>query len=144
MNGEILYGTRNHATGVFYNFPASSHDVCLSYEVYDVDYPDEVAIYVNLHRVAYADLTANESWSNPRNLSLPKEILNSRDANIILFIDTYNRNFQVLDDQQSYLYGVRQVKVQETSCDPKSGSSPYRVGKKRQVISQNQPWARVF
>jgi len=25
-----------------------------------------------------------------------------------------------------------------------SGSSPYRVGKKRQVISQNQPWARVF
>jgi len=103
--GRIKNGDQTHVNEVRYSFAGMSGNVRLSYRVWDMDFSDEVRIYVNGTPVGYAPKTRNESWSGDQSLTIPDNLVNNSSTNTVVFKNTYN-------PPNTYWWGVRDVSVQ--------------------------------
>jgi hypothetical protein len=117
--GRILGADQSHIEEVNYSFEAVSGDVPLFYEVWDVDFFDEVEILVNDVQLDYVAVTANETWSGSRFIILPDELVSDIVTNVITFNNTFN-------PPKTYWWGVRNVSIYEGCTDcislPDAGS----------------------
>ena len=102
--GRIKGGDQTHVNQVSYSFAGMAGDVRLSYRVWDMDFADEVRVYVNGTPVGYAPKTSNESWSGTQSLTIPDNLVNNSGANTVVFTNTYN-------PPNSYYWGVGNVSV---------------------------------
>ena len=102
--GRISGGDQSHVEEVSYSFEGVSGDVTIVYEVWDVDFPDEVEILVNGVGLASASVTANASWSGPRSILIPDGLVFDSDTNVLTFNNTYN-------PPSTYAWGVGNVSI---------------------------------
>lgn len=103
--GRILGGDQTHTSEVKYSFDGTAGDVTISYQVWDVDYSNEVEIFINGTSVGYAGTTPNETWSETRYVVLPDALVLDSGTNVLTFDNTYN-------PPKTYLWGVRNVAVE--------------------------------
>ena len=100
--GRISGGDISHVEEVNYSFEGAPGDVTVAYEVWDVDFDDEVEILVNGVHLGYEAVTPNATWSAQRLIVLPDGIVFDADTNVLTFSNTNN-------PPQTYLWGVRNV-----------------------------------
>lgn len=103
--GKILGGDVSHTNEVRYSFEGIPGDVTLAYEVWDVDYADEVQISLNGRTLGYTPTTPNEAWSETRYITLPDVLVLDSGLNFLTFDNTYN-------PPKIYVWGVRNVSIQ--------------------------------
>jgi photosystem II stability/assembly factor-like uncharacterized protein len=109
--GRISGGDVSHVEEVNYSFQGAAGAVTFVYEVWDVDFGDEVEILINGVRVAYADTTPNVSWSGVRSIVLPDALVLDADENVLTFNNTYN-------PPKTYWWGVGGVSILEARDCP--------------------------
>ena len=102
--GKIMDGDQTHVVSFTCSFPPSPGDVNLLYEVWDVDFSDEVEISVNGHPIGFAPKTEDESWGPPRTILVPDSYVNDSSTNILTFRNTRN-------PPKRYWWGVRNVSL---------------------------------
>jgi len=103
--GRILGGDQTHVNEVKYSFEGTPGDVTIAYQVWDMDYANEVQIFINGTSVGYAGTTPNETWSETRYVVLPDSLVLDSGTNVLTFDNTYN-------PPKTYLWGVRNVAIQ--------------------------------
>ncbi len=103
--GKILGGDQLHTNDVKYSFEGTSGDVTIAYEIWDVDYADEVAIVINGAKIGFCRTTQNEAWSATRYIILPDALVFDSGMNILSFDNMYN-------PPKTYVWGVRNVSIQ--------------------------------
>ncbi|MGH7452022.1 MAG: LamG domain-containing protein, partial [bacterium] len=102
--GRINSSNQSHPDKVAYCFPDQPGHKLLSFQAYDIDTQDEVAVILNGTKVFDVPLTANNSWSGLLGVLLPDELIDDYDDNELIFDNTKN-------PPQSLLWGVRRVSV---------------------------------
>jgi hypothetical protein len=108
--GRISGGDQTHMEEVNYSFEGVSGDVTIVYEVWDVDFADEVEILVNDVHLEYTSVTPNAAWSGLRSVVLPAGLLFEAGTNVLTFNNTRN-------PPQAYAWGVGNVFfLQEQEC----------------------------
>jgi hypothetical protein len=108
--GKISGGDQSHVEEVSYSFEGVSGDLTITYEVWDVDFDDEVEIFVNGVHVGYASVTPNNTWSDMQVLLLPDGIVFDGGTNVLTFRNTFN-------PPKTYAWGVGNVSIlQELEC----------------------------
>jgi len=108
--GKISGGDPSHVEEVSYSFEGVSGDVTVTYEVWDVDFDDEVEIIVNGIHVGYASVTPNVTWSDMQLLLIPDGIVFDGGTNVLTFSNTFN-------PPKTYAWGVGKVSIlQEQEC----------------------------
>lgn len=100
--GKIKDGDQAHPDRVLYRFEGTRGNVRLSYEVYDIDWPDEVQVLLNGELVSFAEVTADGKWSPERILELPDALVKDAGVNLLSFDSTRN-------PPSSYAWGVKNV-----------------------------------
>ncbi|MEW6443721.1 MAG: hypothetical protein AB1640_22490 [bacterium] len=104
--GRITGGDQTHVDKVEYSFEGQPGDATVEYEVWDVDFNDEVEILVNGSHFAYAAKTASETWSGARTIVLPDAAVLDSGTNVLTFDNTYN-------PPKTFVWGVRNVSVDQ-------------------------------
>jgi hypothetical protein len=99
--GDINGGDRSHRDKVTYCFAGQADDWYLSFQAFDIDTDQEVAILLNGVKIFDVPITANNSWSGLLGVLLPDELINDQDDNELVFDKIGN----------SPQWGVRQVSV---------------------------------
>jgi hypothetical protein len=107
--GKISGGDQNHVSEVKYSFDGTAGDVTIAYQVWDMDYADEVEILVNGVHVAYTEITPNDTWSAPRQVVLPDGLVWDIGTNVLTFNNTYN-------PPRTYAWGVKNVSLGTAEC----------------------------
>jgi hypothetical protein len=109
--GRISGGDTTHVDEVNYSFEGAPGDVTIAYEVWDVDFGDEVEILVNGIHIEHAAVTPNATWSAQRMILLPDGVVFDENTNVLTFSNGYN-------PPNTYLWGVRNVDlfVQPEEC----------------------------
>ena len=102
--GYIVGGDQSHPESVNYFFEGTSGAVEIHYEIWDIDYPDEVEIYINGNYVAAPSVTSNGGWSGTRTLVIPDSMVKNNSTNILVFSTLNNSGY-------SPYWGVRNVSV---------------------------------
>jgi hypothetical protein len=102
--GRISGGDLTHVNEVNYSFYGSAGDVTVYYEVWDVDFADEVEILVNGESAGFAPTTANNSWGSMQAVVLPDDAVYDASVNLLTFTNTYN-------PPKTYWWGVRNVSL---------------------------------
>ena len=102
--GRISGGDQTHIDEVNYSFDGIAGDVVLSYEVWDVDFSDEVEILVNGESVGFAPTTLNEAWGSTEVIILPDSYVDDTSVNLLTFSNSYN-------PPNIYRWGVRNVQL---------------------------------
>ena len=102
--GRISGGDQTHINEVNYSFEGMAGDVTLYYQVWDVDFSDEVEILVNGESVGFAPTTPNDSWGSTQAIVLPDGYVNDSSVNLLTFSNTYN-------PPKTYWWGVRNVSL---------------------------------
>ncbi len=103
--GLIRGGDQTHISEVKFSFVGTAGDVTIAYQVWDMDYSNEVEIFINGTSVGYAGTTPNETWSETRYVVLPDALVLDSAANVLTFDNTYN-------PPKTYLWGVGSVFVE--------------------------------
>ncbi len=104
--GRINSSNQSHPDKVAYCFLDQPGHKLLSFQAYDIDTQDEVAVLLNGTKVFDVPLTANNSWSGLLGVLLPDELIHDHyEDNELIFDNTKN-------PPQSLLWGVRQVSVE--------------------------------
>jgi hypothetical protein len=62
----------------------------LYYQAFDIDFPDEVEIYINEHPIGYAPVTGNNRWGKKQRIVLPDAYVNDYGKNIVTFDAVHN------------------------------------------------------
>ena len=104
--GKIMGGDQRHVNEVNYFFEGRTGDVQLEYEVWDVDFSDEVQIVLNGVEIGFAPLTGNETWSGTQVLPIPDRLVNDNAVNYLTFNNTFN-------PPNGYWWGIRSVSVRD-------------------------------
>lgn len=107
--GRISGGDLSHTNEVSYLFLGAAGDVSIQYQVWDVDFAQEVEIQANGVRVAYAPVTPDVTWSETRTVVLPDALVLDTGMNILTFSNTYN-------PPKNYYWGVRNVSMAGGAC----------------------------
>ena len=115
--GRISGGDQTHTSEVNYSFDAVSGDVTLYYQAWDVDFSDEVEIWLNGESIGYVATTANNTWSSTQAVVLPDGYVYDASVNLLRFTNTYN-------PPRSYAWGVKQV-ILDTDVIPLPASEGY-------------------
>ena len=102
--GNMSFGDQQHVGEVIYSFNGRSGDLSLSYQVYDIDWDEEVLIQVNGVFIDYVGATGNGKWSNLRTIIIPDYLVNNQTSNIVRFNNTGN-------PPNSYSWGVGKVSI---------------------------------
>lgn len=100
--GKIKNGDETHLDRVLYQFEGRAGNVRLSYEVYDIDWPDEVQVLLNGEFVSFVEVAANGKWSPERVLDLPDALVKDSGVNLLCFDSTRNPS-------RTYAWGVKNV-----------------------------------
>jgi len=100
--GRIKNGDQAHVDRVLYQFEGQEGDARIFYEVYDIDWPDEVRILLNGQPVSFVEVTADGKWSFERILYLPDALVKDTGTNLLCFDSTRN-------PPSTYAWGVRNV-----------------------------------
>ena len=118
--GRISGGDQTHVNEVNYRFEGTPGDVTIRYQVWDVDFANEVEILVNGVRAGYAAVTPNNTWSEARYIVLPDAAVFDDEENELTFNNTYN-------PPKTYWWGVRNVSVFEEcpDCIPLPDAAAY-------------------
>jgi hypothetical protein len=82
--GNLPGGDESHPKEVFFAGGGMAGPRVLNYEAFDVQ-PGEVAVWVNWQFVAEVEATAPGSWSEPRAIPIPDEVLNDTAHNMVAF-----------------------------------------------------------
>jgi len=102
--GKTFDGDRTYLQDFVCSFPGTPEDVGILYEVWDVDFSDEVEISVNGNSVDFAPVTENESWGPSQTLIIPDSYVNDSSTNILTFRNTRNPT-------RSFWWGVRNISL---------------------------------
>jgi len=123
--GRISGGDLSHTNEVNYAFEGTSGDVAIVYQVWDVDFSDEVEVLVNGVPLEHALITPNATWSGTRFLTIPDALVSDTGFNVLSFNNTYNPT-------RTYAWGVRNVSILGDCPDciplPDSGAYGYIQG----------------
>ena len=103
FHGE-LPGGDEHQRQVCVQFVGEARDLSLSCTVYDVDYEDEVAIYLNGTLLRHAPTTEDGGYSDPVEVTLPEALLQPGQVNPLIFRNSYN-------PPHSYKWAVGNVSI---------------------------------
>ena len=83
--GYIVGSDQSHPDAVNYFFEGMRGDVKIHYEVYDIDYLNEVEIYINGNYVTAPSATSNGGWSGTRTLVIPDSMVKNYSTNICFY-----------------------------------------------------------
>jgi hypothetical protein len=114
--GNIPGGDQTHPNEVTYVFPGRGGHLHLSFQIYDMDTPDEVRILLNGANVGNAPLTADNQWSGNLGVFLPDALVNNDIPNLVIFDNVKN-------PPAGLQWGVRQVSLR--SCYKLPASAAY-------------------
>jgi hypothetical protein len=108
--GRISGGDQAHADEVDFSFEGMPGDVTVVYEVWDVDFSNEVEIRLNGVPLAYASVTADNAWSDLKSIVLPDFLVFDSGTNVLTYNNTYN-------PPKTYWWGVGNVSIlQQEEC----------------------------
>ncbi len=103
--GRISGGDQSHVEEVNFSFESIPGDVTIVYEVWDVDFDNEVEIRLNGVPLAYASVTADNAWSDLKSIVLPDCLVFDSGTNVLTFNNTYN-------PPKTYWWGVGNVSIE--------------------------------
>ena len=118
--GYIIGEDESHVNKVKFHFPATSGNVAIQFEAWDVDYPGEVKMVLNGTILGYLPVTGNETWSSTITRILPARLIHRKTVNILKFSNTGN-------PPNKYTWGVRNVAIVDLAdvCIPLPATGPY-------------------
>jgi hypothetical protein len=94
--------------GVSFSFAGVKGDVVIKYEVYDIDGPRELRIFVNGVKIGCAPTTKNRSWSGQKIMTISDEYVNDSEQNLLTFNHIYNI---IKNPAKKSLWRVRNVSI---------------------------------
>ncbi|MGH7454947.1 MAG: SBBP repeat-containing protein, partial [bacterium] len=124
--GRIIDGDHSHVEEVCYTFAGQTGDLNLLYQVYDIDMPAEVKVFLNGVHIHNEKTTNDSSWSDTRVLLLEDALVHDSGLNEIRFVNAENVKHSV-----KRYWGVRAVSVARCIPLPFAAEVGYLVRKGR-------------
>ena len=104
--GRIKNGDQAHVDKVVFSFSGKRGDVSLSYQAWDIDFENEVRVFLNGNEASFiVPKTGNETWSRTRTITLKDTDVNDDGVNRVTFTNTSN-------PPKTYWWGVRNLSVE--------------------------------
>jgi len=129
--GMISGGDQSHTNEIEYCFDGQSGDVAIAFEAYDIDFVDEVWIYVNGQFVDTIAPTTDGSWGSMEAVTLPDSLVNDTSINILLFTNNYNPPY-------AFFWGIRSVDFSIIAA----GVNSYTPAEKREQPSVTEDFVQ--